>query len=96
MDFYGITSVAAVTVICALAAQAVKATKLDSKWLPVICGALGGVLGVAGSFVIPDFPASDPLTAVAVGIVSGLAATGAHQVFKQLSGGKSETEEKQE
>ena len=29
-------------------------------------------------------------------IVSGLAATGAHQVFKQLSGGKSETEEKQE
>lgn len=51
MDFYGITSVAAVTVICALAAQAVKATKLDSKWLPVICGALGGVLGVAGSFV---------------------------------------------
>ena len=67
MDFYGITSVAAVTVICALAAQAVKATKLDSKWLPVICGALGGVLGVAGSFVIPDFPASDPLTAVAVG-----------------------------
>ena len=70
MDFYGITSVAAVTVICALAAQAVKATKLDSRWLPVICGALG--------------------------IVSGLAATGAHQVFKQLSGGKSETEEKQE
>ncbi len=85
MDFYGITSVAAVTVICALAAQAVKATKLDSRWLPVICGALGGVLGVAGSFVIPDFPASDPLTAVAVGIVSGLAATGAHQAVKQLS-----------
>ena len=96
MDFYGITSLAAVTVICALAAQVVKGTKLDSKWLPVICGALGGVLGVAGSFVIPDFPAFDPLTAVAVGIVSGLAATGAHQVFKQLSGGKSETEEKQE
>ena len=77
MDFYGITSVAAITVICALAAQAVKATPLDNKWLPVICGVSGGVL---------DFPASDPITAVAVGIVSGLAATGAHQAVKQLSG----------
>ena len=51
MDFYGITSVAAVTVICALAAQAVKATKLDSKWLPVICGALGGVLIIIGMLI---------------------------------------------
>lgn len=30
-----------------------------------------------------DFPAADPLTALAVGIVSGLAATGADQVVKQ-------------
>ena len=80
MDFYGITSVAAITVICALAAQAVKATPLDNKWLPVICGVLGGVLGVVSACVIPDFPASDPITAVAVGIVSG------HQAVKQLSG----------
>ena len=79
MDFYGITSVAAITVICALAAQAVKATPLDNKWLPVICGVSGGVLGVVSAYVIPDFPA------VAVGIVSGLAATGAHQAVKQLS-----------
>jgi len=85
MDFYGITSVAAITVICALAAQVVKATPLDNKWLPVICGVSGGVLGVVSAYVIPDFPASDPITAVAVGIVSGLAATGAHQAVKQLS-----------
>ena len=32
---------------------------------------------------MPDFPAPDALTAVAVGIVSGLAATGAHQIYKQ-------------
>lgn len=37
MDF-GITGVAAVTVLCYLAAQGVKATPLDNKWLPVICG----------------------------------------------------------
>ena len=45
MDF-GITGIAAITVICYLAAQLIKATPLDSKWLPVICGILGGGLGV--------------------------------------------------
>lgn len=85
MDF-GIASVAAVTVICYLAAQVVKATALDNKWLPVICGVLGGALGAAClALNIPDFPATDCITAVAVGIVSGLAATGANQVYKQLS-----------
>lgn len=85
MDF-GIASVAAITVICYLAAQVVKATALDNKWLPVICGVLGGALGAAClALNIPDFPATDYITAVAVGIVSGLAATGANQVYKQLS-----------
>ena len=31
------------------------------------------------------FPAHDPLTALAVGIASGLAATGANQAKKQLN-----------
>ena len=38
--------------------------------------------------IMPEFPATDYITAVAVGIVSGLAATGANQIVKQL--GKSE------
>ena len=47
--------------------------------------ALIGVLGLVGLYLgLPDFPAADPVTALAVGIVSGLAATGANQVFKQL------------
>lgn len=83
MDF-GITGVAAVTVLCYLAAQGVKATSLNNKWLPVICGVLGGVLGVVGMRVMPDFPATDIVTAAAVGVVSGFAATGVNQVYKQL------------
>ena len=83
---FGIASVAAITVICYLAAQAVKATALDNKWLPVICGLLGGVLGTVCLAVgVPDFPAGDYITAAAVGIVSGLAATGINQVAKQMS-----------
>ena len=84
MDF-GIVSVAAITVICYLVAEGVKATKLDNKWLPVICGGIGGVLGPVGMNVMSDFPANDIVTAVAVGIVSGLAATGVNQIRKQLS-----------
>ncbi len=84
MEFGTIGSVVGITVICYLAAVAVKATPLDNKWLPVICGVLGGILGVVGMCVIPDYPAGDYITAIAVGIVSGLAATGSNQVFKQL------------
>ena len=87
---FGLASVAGITVICYLAAQAVKATNLDNKWLPVICGVLGGILGVVGLYWIPEYPAQDIITAIAVGIMSGLAATGVNQVYKQLSGEKTE------
>lgn len=83
MDF-GITGIAAITVLCFLAAQGAKATAIDNKWLPVICGVLGGVLGAIGMYVMPEYPATDWITAAAVGVVSGLAATGAHQMYKQM------------
>lgn len=85
MDF-GIASVAAITVIAYLIGQGCKASeKVKDNWIPVICGCVGAVLGVTGLFIMPDFPATDVLSAVAVGIVSGFAATGINQVYKQLS-----------
>lgn len=85
MDF-GIASVAAITVVCYLMGMAVKASPLDSKYIPIICGVVGAVLGPVALIVgVPDFPATDYLTAVAVGIVSGLAATGVDQAVKQLT-----------
>ena len=84
MEIMGMTSVVAITIICYLIGEAAKLVPLDNKWIPVICGVAGAVLGVAGMFIMPEFPAGDYITAVAVGIVSGLAATGANQVFKQL------------
>ena len=83
MDF-GITSVAAITVICLLIGQAVKSTALNNKWIPTIVGAAGAVLVVVGKLTMPDSPAADMLTAIAVGIVSGLGATGANQIYKQM------------
>jgi hypothetical protein len=86
MDFMGLTSVAVITVLCYLIAALIKTTPLNNKWLPIICGVLGGILGIIGMNVMPHYPASDPLTAIAVGVASGLAATGTNQVFKQLGG----------
>ena len=83
MDF-GIASVAGITALCYLAAMAVKATSVDNKWLPVICGVIGAALGVVGMYTMPDYPATDIINAAAGGAVSGLAATGINQMYKQL------------
>ena len=86
MDF-GIGSVVAITVITYLIGMGCKSfEKQDNKFIPVICGLVGAVLGVVGMQTMADFPAKDVLNAVAVGIVSGLASTGANQIGKQLSG----------
>lgn len=84
LSSFGIASVAVITVICYLIGQVVKASGVDNKWIPIVVGVAGGVLGVVGMHLMPDFPAQDYLTAIAVGIVSGLAATGVNQVAKQL------------
>ena len=83
---FGIVGVAAISVICYLIGQGVKVSSLDDKFIPIICGASGAVLGIVAFFIkMPDFPATDIITAIAVGIVSGLAATGANQIYKQLT-----------
>lgn len=83
MDF-GIANVIAITVLVYIVGEGVKATTLDNKWIPVICGICGIALGLVALYVgVPDFPATDPLTAAAVGGASGLAATGLNQIAKQ-------------
>lgn len=86
MDF-GMVSVAAITVICYLVGMVAKAIpNAQDKYIPIACGVCGAVLGPVALWLgVADFPATDYLTAVAVGIVSGLAATGANQIGKQLS-----------
>lgn len=83
MDF-GITAVGAITVIAYLIGELVKASGINNKWIPVICGVVGGILGVVGMLIMPDFPGKDYITSVAIGIVSGLAATGINQAYKQI------------
>lgn len=77
-------TVASITVISGLVTYAFKLIpQIKNEWLPLIAGLCGGILGVAGMYSIPDFPAHNIMDAIAVGIVSGLASTGAHQLYKQ-------------
>lgn len=79
----------AIVVMCYLAGVICKTfenEKLD-KFIPVICGTLGAILGVVIFLTIPNFiPAENWAVAVAIGIVSGFSATGINQIWKQLKG----------
>lgn len=84
MDF-GIATVSAITALVYVVGLLVRTSPLDNKWIPTICGVTGIILGfLALAIKVPDFPATDYLTAGAVGAVSGLAATGINEAVKQL------------
>jgi hypothetical protein len=77
-----VMAIVIITYLIGLACKALAIVK--DEWIPVIVGVTGGILGIVGMYVIPEFPAQDVLNAVAVGIVSGLASTGVNQAYKQL------------
>lgn len=85
----GFATVAAITVLSYLVGQVIKATGLDNKWIPTIVGIFGVIVGIVAYYIgLPEFPASDPITAAAVGVASALAATGVNELVKQLKDNK--------
>lgn len=85
----GIATIAAIVVIAYFVGEIVKRTKLDNKWIPICCGITGAIFGIIAYVIkMPDMleVAHDPITALAIGIASGFAATGVNQVYKQLAG----------
>lgn len=81
-------SVVTITIVCYLTGMVCKSSKFfPDEWIPATMGVIGACLGIAAWMTTPAFPADNWLSAVAVGIVSGLAATGSNQIYKQLTGG---------
>ena len=86
MDIMQIGTVLAIVVITYLVGLAAKTIPtIKDNYIPVIVGVCGGIIGVVGMYVMPDFPANDVLNAIAIGIVSGLASTGVNQAYKQIA-----------
>ena len=74
-----------IVVICYIAITAIKSTRIESKWYPLISCGLGMLIGVAMHYIVPEFiGATSLIVAIISGGVSGLAATGSNQVLKQL------------
>lgn len=74
-----------IVIICYLIGMGFKTWKyVNDVCIPVLVGVCGGILGVIGMFIMPNFPADDILTAIAIGILSGLASTGSNQIYKQI------------
>lgn len=91
MEFSDFAAVPAIVVLVYLAAYLIKLIPGETvnRMLPALCGVLGLILGIVCYFTLPGFiPAENWLTAAAVGIVSGFAATGVNQIYKQASKGK--------
>jgi hypothetical protein len=83
---YEFASCLAITIICYGVAEALKKGNfIKEKYLPSILLILGAVLGCVAFLInMPSFPATDIITALAVGIYSAMMAVGANQVVKQL------------
>ena len=91
MDIMQTGTVLAIVVITYLIGAAAKLIPhIKDEYIPVIVGVAGGVLGVAGMYLMPDFPAQDIMNAIGIGIVSGLSSTGVNQVYKQIKKGSEE------
>lgn len=82
----GVGTVPALVVIAfgfGLIAKAIP--QLDNKWTPVVCLMAGAAFGVLALYTgMVGFEPTDWITALAVGMVSGLGAVGVHQLWKQL------------
>ena len=58
------------------------------RWIPILATTLGVVSGVVCYFAFPTIvPAENILVATVIGGASGLTATGANQIIKQLGKG---------
>lgn len=84
MDLSNCATVVPIVIICYLVGIGCKASKrINDKAIPVIVGIVGGIIAVPAMYVMKRFPAEDIITAISVGIMSGLASTGVNQIYKQ-------------
>lgn len=87
MEILGIASVAPITIMCYLLGAGLKAwDKFDDRKIPIIMGIAGAALGAVAFYVAPSLMATKTVfVAIPIGVVSGFAATGIHQIFKQMT-----------
>ncbi|MEG1710246.1 MAG: phage holin family protein [Clostridia bacterium] len=62
-----------------------KQNEMVKRFIPLIAGFLGAILGMAAFYIAPSIILTDNIVmAMIIGCASGLSATGANQIIKQL------------
>lgn len=85
MNLTDYATVTPIIIICYLVGLGLKACeKVKDNYIPMILGLVGGIIAIPAMKIMSDFPAQDIITAISVGIFSGLASTGVNQVWKQI------------
>lgn len=85
-EFVAMPAIVVVVYLVAYFCKVLFKSETFNRLIPPICGVLGGVLGIVCFMTLPEYiPAENWLAALATGIVSGWAATGVNQVYKQLT-----------
>ena len=90
MDQLGIIGYGAITAIAFFVGFVIKQTALPDTWIPVFTLATGAGLGLMCYYGGVEDYAVNVVEGIARGIVSGAAATGIHQIWRQLGGSKDE------
>lgn len=85
-EFIALPAIVVIAYFVGLCVKTFVPSQLADKCIPCICGLVGAILGIIIFFTNPEFIAADNwATALAVGIVSGLSATGVNQIYKQFT-----------
>ena len=87
LELISVPAIAAIVYwIIALLKYAVKENETFKRFIPIIAAVLGAVFGVVAFYALPSIiPAPNVVVAIIIGGASGLTATGANQIIKQLS-----------
>ena len=87
MQYLGIPSI---ITICYLIGEISKLLilkkKKNYKYIPIIVGISGGILGLISYYISPEIVLNvkEPIIAISLGIVSGLASTGSHEMINKI------------
>ena len=92
LEVISVPTIAAVVYwIINLIKYAVGENETFKRFIPITATVLGAIFGVVCFYAIPSIvPAENILVAIVVGGASGLTATGANQIIKQLGKGDDE------
>jgi multidrug transporter EmrE-like cation transporter len=94
-NYLELISVPAIAAIVYWVIEIVKYTLKNSekfkRFIPIVAAVLGAILGVGCFYLVPNtVPATNVFIALVIGAASGLTATGANQIFKQLTKGNTD------